>query len=205
MVRFSEPLRHDTAERPVETGELPLVKRLDGEVTRSGELPLAGGSYCEVWIGLWDKGGGKEVRREKVGLGFTASILLTLPLQVALKAPRLSTSSLQSRMVRPCGPSPRCLLMFPSTIKRSKAVRKVCPCGPSPHRLLTFPSMIIRGLRLNCHVVQRCIIKTSCRSMVCIFSNSSPERLSWSDRDSHKSWPTTLYGECAVTHERTRY
>jgi len=49
---------------------MPLVKRLDGEVVRQGEIPFAGGMYYEVWVGQWKKGtdevGGEKV--EKVSL-----------------------------------------------------------------------------------------------------------------------------------------
>jgi hypothetical protein len=30
---------------------------LNGEVKREGEIPFAEGRYCEVWEGLWRKGG----------------------------------------------------------------------------------------------------------------------------------------------------
>ena len=60
-----------------------------------------------MWVGFWDKGGGEEVGREtgdveKVGLGLTTSILLTLPLQVALKALRATKSSARVRKVGFC-------------------------------------------------------------------------------------------------------
>lgn len=132
MVRFSEPLQRDTVEQPVEISEPPPVKRLDGKVTRNGELAFARGTYCDVWVGLWDKGGREEVGSEKVdpekvSLSFTTSTLLTLPLQVALKALRALTSPERSYGVRLCGSSPRCLLTFLSTIKASGRARKVRP------------------------------------------------------------------------------
>ena len=102
-----DTVEHDTQEsQPVRTTEPPPVKRLNGEVTRRGELPYAGGTYCEVWIGYWNKGGREEVWREKadpekVGLSFTTSILLKLPLQVALKALRAPKSSERARNVCP--------------------------------------------------------------------------------------------------------
>ena len=138
----------ETRESPlVEADETPPVKRLDGKVTKKGELPFAGGTYCEVWMGLWDKCG-EEAEREKGDLekvcpSFTNPILLTLPLQVALKALRVPKSSAKARKVCPHESSPRCLLMFPSTI--------------------------IRDLKVNCQGGRSCIIKTSYRSMVCIF------------------------------------
>ena len=49
--------------RSVEASEVPPVKRLDGEVTRLGDIPFAGGLYCEVWVGRWEKG--SEVGRER--------------------------------------------------------------------------------------------------------------------------------------------
>lgn len=52
---------HQTAEP--ETNQPFPVKRLDGGVKRLGEIPFSGGLHCEVWIGIWEEGGG-----EKVGL-----------------------------------------------------------------------------------------------------------------------------------------
>lgn len=51
----------------VEVDDRPLpVKRLDGEVTRKWELASAGETYCEVWVGQWEQGGG-EVNGKKAG------------------------------------------------------------------------------------------------------------------------------------------
>lgn len=36
-----------------ETGIPPTIKRLDGEVTRTSELAVAGGMYSDIWMGLW--------------------------------------------------------------------------------------------------------------------------------------------------------
>ena len=75
---------HETQEsQPAESRELPPVKRLDGMVTRDEDRPFAGGTYCEVWVGLWDRGGGidgGEADEEKVNTSLTTSILLTFPL-----------------------------------------------------------------------------------------------------------------------------
>ena len=73
----------------------PSIKKLNGKVTRNEELPFAEGTYYEVWIGLWDKGG-EEVGREKtdpekVGLSFPTTILVTLEFAGGLE----STSSTQ--------------------------------------------------------------------------------------------------------------
>jgi heat shock protein HslJ len=59
----------------VEVKEVPPVKRLDGEVVRQGETAFTGGMYCEVWVGQWEKGGGK-LDPEKVSLSLNAPILL---------------------------------------------------------------------------------------------------------------------------------
>jgi len=78
-VQFREPPRRSTE---VEH-DPPPVKRLDGKITREGELAFGGGTHCEVWVGLWEKGGkesGREkVDPEKVSLGLTTSALLTMP------------------------------------------------------------------------------------------------------------------------------
>ena len=35
------------------TRKRPPVKELDGEVVRIGEIPVAGGTYSDVWCGKW--------------------------------------------------------------------------------------------------------------------------------------------------------
>jgi len=100
-VQFHKPPQRptqveDTQKSPLdESSDPPPVKRLDGKITREGELPFGGGTHCEVWVGLWDKGGkqsGREkVDPEKVSLGFTTSALLTTPFAGGLEG----TSSTQ--------------------------------------------------------------------------------------------------------------
>ena len=80
------PLRtakHETPDdqsdgQSIEADEPPPIKRLDGEVTRLGDMPFAGGMYCEVWVGRWVKSanngsgegiGGEEVRGKGVSEG----------------------------------------------------------------------------------------------------------------------------------------
>ncbi|TFK25012.1 TKL/TKL-ccin protein kinase [Coprinopsis marcescibilis] len=36
-----------------ETGTLPAIKVLDAEITKMGELAVAGGTYSDIWLGLW--------------------------------------------------------------------------------------------------------------------------------------------------------
>ena len=64
-----------------ESSDPPPVKQLNGKITREGELAFAGGTYCEVWIGLWDKGseeaGREKADPEKVILGHVDSTPLT--------------------------------------------------------------------------------------------------------------------------------
>lgn len=82
--QFHEPLSRRTTEQDaqsIKTDETSLVKRLDKEVTKIGDIAFAGGMYCEVWEGEWKKGGGKggggeNVEVEKVSLGFAIPILL---------------------------------------------------------------------------------------------------------------------------------
>jgi hypothetical protein len=57
-----------------QANETPPVRRLDGEVTRNGETPFTGGTYCDVWVGRWVRPGSGE---EKVSLSLTTFILLT--------------------------------------------------------------------------------------------------------------------------------
>jgi len=38
------------------TGIPPTIKRLDGEIERQGDIPFAGGLYCDVWLGTWLSG-----------------------------------------------------------------------------------------------------------------------------------------------------
>jgi hypothetical protein len=35
------------------TGIPPTVKILDGEVTKQGDLAIAGGTYSDIWLGVW--------------------------------------------------------------------------------------------------------------------------------------------------------
>ncbi|KAF9783715.1 hypothetical protein BJ322DRAFT_1109564 [Thelephora terrestris] len=48
----------------VEGNQPPPVKRLDGEVTRQGDIPFAEGRYCEVWMGVWEKACGEGIGKE---------------------------------------------------------------------------------------------------------------------------------------------
>ena len=86
--RSSEPPPHRTAEHEIqdvqstEPNEAPPVRRLDGEVTKRGDVALAGGTHCEVWVGEWVKGGrmeGGEGDVEKVRLRLIMSTPLTWP------------------------------------------------------------------------------------------------------------------------------
>lgn len=43
------------------TGIPPTVKVLNGEVTKEGELAVAGGTYSDIWLGTW-------LGEEKVGM-----------------------------------------------------------------------------------------------------------------------------------------
>lgn len=36
-----------------ETGIPPTIKVLNGEVIRSGDLAVAGGTYSDIWVGQW--------------------------------------------------------------------------------------------------------------------------------------------------------
>jgi hypothetical protein len=36
-----------------ETGIPPTIKVLNGEVSRTGDLAVAGGTYSDIWLGLW--------------------------------------------------------------------------------------------------------------------------------------------------------
>ena len=79
-LRFYEPPSRHTTEHDIqdvqslEGDEMQPVKRLDGEVTRLEDMAFAGGTYCEVWVGQWARGGGEV---EKVSMSLTTSILLT--------------------------------------------------------------------------------------------------------------------------------
>ena len=65
-LRFKEPLPYPNAGRESgEANEAPPVKVLDKEVTRLEEIPFAGGTYCDLWVGRWVK----EVGAEKPGSG----------------------------------------------------------------------------------------------------------------------------------------
>ena len=59
--------------------EMPLVKRLDGDITRQGVLAFVGGPHCETWIGQLKRcnqgEGGREEVYEKVSLRLASSLL----------------------------------------------------------------------------------------------------------------------------------
>lgn len=84
-VRFAEQLPPRPAKRgtpesqPVEVEEVSPVNRLDGQIERQGGIPFAGGTYYEVWEGLWKKGGGEVGggKVEKVSVNLSTPILLT--------------------------------------------------------------------------------------------------------------------------------
>ena len=81
-LRFQEPPPRHTTEyemqdvQSVEANEAPSFKRLDGEVTKLEDIAFAGGTYYEVWVGRWVKGGGEKAEVEKVSLSLTTSVLL---------------------------------------------------------------------------------------------------------------------------------
>jgi hypothetical protein len=82
------------------TGILPSVKRLDGEVTKEGELAIAGGTYSDIWIGYWL--GEQKVR----SANHSTWAYLKLDLfQVALKALRnIRSSDPRAQKVRKTSP-----------------------------------------------------------------------------------------------------
>lgn len=53
----------------VETNQPPPVRKLNGEVARQEEMAFVAGPHCEVWIGLWGKGGGVKDSTEGTGGG----------------------------------------------------------------------------------------------------------------------------------------
>ena len=73
--RSSKPLPHRTTEdvRPTELGAAKPARRLDGEVTKTGDVALYSGPHCEIWAGRWVKGGDVE----KVRLRLVMSTPLT--------------------------------------------------------------------------------------------------------------------------------
>jgi len=52
-----------------ETGIPPTIKRLNGEVMKTSELAVAGGTYSDIWMGVWL--GEEKVRRRFHGSCFT--------------------------------------------------------------------------------------------------------------------------------------
>jgi hypothetical protein len=70
------------------TGIPPSVKRLNGEVTKIGDLAIAGGTYSDIWLGMWLGEKKASVVDEKFEVKMHNSHL-----QVALKALRNIKSS----------------------------------------------------------------------------------------------------------------
>ena len=79
MSRSSEPPLHGIPENEVQNvqstkaNEVLPVRRLDGEVTKTGDVAFAAGAHCEIWTGQWVKGGDVE----KVRLRLIMSTPLT--------------------------------------------------------------------------------------------------------------------------------
>ena len=79
--RSSEPPLHRIPENETQdvqsakANEVLPVRRLDEEVTRTGDVAFAGGTHCEIWTGQWAKGGDVE----KVRLRLITSTPLTWP------------------------------------------------------------------------------------------------------------------------------
>ena len=79
MSRSSEPPLHRIPEHEIQdvqstkANEALPVRRLDGEVTKTGDVAFAGGTHCEIWKGQWVKGGDVE----KVRLRLIISTPLT--------------------------------------------------------------------------------------------------------------------------------
>jgi len=86
-VRFNEPLLRPAAKRgtrdsqSINANELPPVKRLDGEVVRTMEIPFSEGTHYDLWAGQWEKGAGEVggVGIEKVSPSLTTPIPLIRP------------------------------------------------------------------------------------------------------------------------------
>lgn len=76
--------RHETlGNHSIEAMQLSPIKVLNGKITKLGEIPFAEGRYCEVWVGLLQKGNGRETGRggadtKKVSVNPTISIPLML-------------------------------------------------------------------------------------------------------------------------------
>lgn len=140
----------------VEATQPPSVKRLDGEVTRGEERPIAGGMYCDVWIGYWKKSSGEETGAgrvyaneadgEKTETEKVSSTLL-LPFcrrnsfQVALKVLRMQ--------------------------KSPEKMLKVCSLSILP-RISLSPPYSSRNLNVSSQNGQSWVIRTFCRFMVCV-------------------------------------
>jgi hypothetical protein len=102
-LQLDEPLPPPNAERESgEVNEAPPVKQLDGEITRLEEIPFAGGTYCEVWVGRWvkevgtEKPGGREAGREKTGGEKTDGEKVSFNLVTSILPTRLFVGGLES-------------------------------------------------------------------------------------------------------------
>ena len=92
------------------------------------------------------------------------------------------------------------------TLKSPERAREVRPLR-IVLTLLTHASFppIFRNSRLNYRIGQSCIIKTSCRSMVCLFLElSSLQEFPRSDRDNYECRTTPPHGEWSIIGEETR-
>jgi hypothetical protein len=77
------------------TGIPPTIKRLDGEVTKLHDQAIAGGTYSDIWLGMW-------LGEEKVNLYRDAMLVDDQHvIQVALKALRnIKASDPKAQTVR---------------------------------------------------------------------------------------------------------
>ena len=158
----------------------PPIERLNGEVTRIGGIAFAGGTYCEIWQGWWEKpgneGGYKEMGDgEKVRLNLTISILFTRLFVGVLE----NTSSAQ-------------------------VIREGASGSIVASHLCTSFSCLLRSLETRTRTINLGKATSSEHPAVvwCVHpQHSSPERFPWLCRDSYRYRTTPLHGERAVARE----
>lgn len=95
---------------------LPSVKNLNGEVIREGDIPVAGGTYSDVWIGWW-------LDETKVAVKALREVRTT-----AQKAVRVSPLSLEQ--------SGGCFNMC----RYSRSLNEKSKCGPGWTTPISFDS-----------------------------------------------------------------
>lgn len=124
-----------------ETGIPPTIKRLNGEVMKTSELAVAGGTYSDIWMGVW-------LGEEKVRRFHTTCFTCDndwFCVQVALKCIRNTRSSnAATKKVRVTGHGLNCI-----DTRYPRGSRMRSKCGQSSSTIIFSHSMALLPIWVN--------------------------------------------------------